>query len=309
VVPESAPPAAAFESTWDQARDEQSREREITSAAEPAVEFWNVDDATAHASDSQPVEPSHESAAFDPVPVAPTHESTGFDPEPVASVAPEVVEVDTSAWAARLESPGPSSDPEVAESAPIAEAVRSEPAPVAEVSEPAPITESPQFSASSVRDFDAFRAEPVSLVPPAAAEPPATGSDLSLKPKTWEEARDASMVVTPILDPVRLDQSSMGNPELQKMLVQSFLTQVHPRLQRLREGVLLGDAEVVGFEAHALKGMCATLGALRCAEVFEHMERLAQQQRLEPLRFKMDRAESEVQQVEALLREPESRAA
>ena len=305
VAPESAPPAAAFESTWDQARDEQSREREITPAAEPAVEFWNVDDATAHASAPEPVTQSHESAAFDPVPVAPTHESSVFDPEPVASVAPEVVEVDTSAWAARLEQ----SEREVSEPAPVAEVSPSEPAPVAEVSEPAPITETPQFSASSVSDFDAFRAEPVSLVPPAAAEPPATGSDLSLKPKTWEEARDASMVVTPILDPVRLDQSSMGNPELQKMLVQSFLTQVHPRLQRLREGVLLGDAEVVGFEAHALKGMCGTLGALRCAEVFEHMERLAQQQRLEPLRFKMDRAESEVQQVEALLREPESRAA
>jgi HPt (histidine-containing phosphotransfer) domain-containing protein len=132
---------------------------------------------------------------------------------------------------------------------------------------------------------------------------------VSLKPKTWEEARDAAMVVTPILDPERLDQSSMGNPELQKMLIQSFLTQVQPRLQHLREGVALGDAEVVGFEAHALKGMCATLGALRCAEVFEHMERLAQQQRLEPLRFKLDRAEIEVGQVEALLREPQSRAA
>jgi HPt (histidine-containing phosphotransfer) domain-containing protein len=101
----------------------------------------------------------------------------------------------------------------------------------------------------------------------------------------------------------------MGNPELQKMLIQSFLTQVRPHLERLREGVLLGDAEVVGFEAHALKGMCATLGALRCAEVFEHMERLAQQQRLEPLRFKLERAESEVQQVEAQLRESQSRAA
>ena len=296
VAPETAPPAAAFESTWDLARDEQSREREATPVAEPAVEFWQVDDATAHASAAEPVAHSQESAAFDPEPVAPTHESAAFDPEPVASVAPEVVEVDTSAWAARLE---PSE--EVAERAPVAEA-----------SAPAPIAQAPEFSAPPARDFDVIRAEPVSLVPPAAAEPPAPvtdASDLSLKPKTWEEARDAAMVVTPILDPDRLDQSSMGNPELQKMLIQSFLTQVHPRLERLREGVLLGDAEVVGFEAHALKGMCATLGALRCAEVFEHMERLAQQQRLEPLRFKMERAESEVQQVEALLREPQSRAA
>ena len=157
--------------------------------------------------------------------------------------------------------------------------------------------------------------EVVHTAPPAAAEPPGPeiaavpAPELHVKPKTWEEARDAAMVVTPVLDPDRLEQSSMGNPDLQKMLIQSFLTQVHPRLQKLHEGVALGDAEVVGFEAHALKGMCATLGALRCAEVFEHMERLAQQQRLEPLRFKLDRAVSEVQQVEAALREPEQRAA
>jgi PAS domain S-box-containing protein len=305
VMPEA--PAPAYESSWDQARAEQASGR---AAAEPSVEYWHVDDAIPHAHAAEPTPlPVAESAptpvvdpvSVDPVPVSEVPET------PVAAREPELFRPDVPALQAEPDLVR-AETPEVVKPDPAPDLVRAE---VPEVVKPDPapdLVRAEVPAANSELDL-------VHTGPPATADAPkpeiaaVPAPELHLKPKTWEEARDAAMVVTPVLDPDRLEQSSMGNPDLQKMLIQSFLTQVHPRLQKLHEGVALGDAEAVGFEAHALKGMCATLGALRCAEVFEHMERLAQQQRLEPLRFKLDRAVSEVQQVEAALREPESRAA
>jgi len=196
----------------------------------------------------------------------------------------------------------------------------------AETIEFAPIASDAPSAPSS---HDAFRPplsivpiETVSNEPVPSAEPPATTSGTaalpevaeraaveSLKPKTWEEAVGSGIVETPVLDPQRLEAASMGQPQLRTMLVDAFVTQTPARLERLRQAVVAGNAAEIEFESHGMKGMCATIGAMRCAEVFEHMERLAAQKRLEPLAYKLQRAESELARVDEWLKEPPAQAA
>jgi HPt (histidine-containing phosphotransfer) domain-containing protein len=166
----------------------------------------------------------------------------------------------------------------------------------------APLTLAPNYQ---TRESSAPE-EPAAELPEIAAR---AADEVSLKPRTWEEAVNDGMVVTPVLDPQRLETASMGNPELKEMLVKAFLTQTPQRLEKLRDAIVAGNAADVEFEAHSMKGMCATLGAQRCAEVFEHMERLAAQKRLEPLPYKLQRAEIEVQRVEEMLGAPPAKAA
>ena len=84
----------------------------------------------------------------------------------------------------------------------------------------------------------------------------------------------------PALDLERLDQSSMGIPALRASLLGTFLAEARPRLEQLGQAVVAHDARRIEFEAHGLKGMCLTLGADVCAEIFAEMERLGREQQL-----------------------------
>ena len=132
--------------------------------------------------------------------------------------------------------------------------------------------------------------------------------DVKLKPSSWEEAQEWG-VETPVFDPVRLDSSCMGTPELRGLLVKAFQAQVRPRLEQLDQAIAAADAAAIERDAHALKGMCATVGAMRCAEIFDHMERLGHENRLQPLRYKFERASSEVARAEQALTQPPAQAA
>lgn len=105
----------------------------------------------------------------------------------------------------------------------------------------------------------------------------------------------------PVLDEARLDASSMGNPELRNILIRTFVNHIRPRLGRLRQVASTGDMEAVEFEAHGLKGMCATIGAMACSEVFGRIERLGREKRPEPIPPMLDYAEVEVGRVESLM--------
>ena len=93
----------------------------------------------------------------------------------------------------------------------------------------------------------------------------------------------------------------MGNPELKSILIRTFLHHIRPRLRRLRDVTDAGDAKAVEFEAHGLKGMSATIGAVCCASAFARIERLGREKRLEPVGPMLDYAEIEVSRVEALI--------
>lgn len=105
----------------------------------------------------------------------------------------------------------------------------------------------------------------------------------------------------PILDEARLKASSMGNADLEGILIRTFVNHIRPRLQRLRDAAQVSDAGAIEFEAHGLKGMCGTIGAMACADVFSRIERLGREKRLEPVAPMLDYAEIEVSRVEALV--------
>ena len=76
------------------------------------------------------------------------------------------------------------------------------------------------------------------------------------------------------IDTSRLEESCMGIPALREALLQTFRADVGPRLTRLAEAIVAGDPRRVEFEAHGLKGMSATIGAVACEAAFEEIERL-----------------------------------
>jgi PAS domain S-box-containing protein len=105
-----------------------------------------------------------------------------------------------------------------------------------------------------------------------------------------------------VSDPARLETSCMGNPEIRKLLVQAFLTRVQQPLERLRKAAEWGDARAVEFQAHALRGMCASVGATRCALALEQIEERGAAQRLESVTAYVRQVEREIATFEATLR-------
>ena len=62
-------------------------------------------------------------------------------------------------------------------------------------------------------------------------------------------------------------------------MLQTYLGDVFPRMQRLEEAVERRELERVEFEAHGLRGMCATIGARGCAVLFGEIEQRARAKR------------------------------
>jgi PAS domain S-box-containing protein len=106
---------------------------------------------------------------------------------------------------------------------------------------------------------------------------------------------------TPI-DSTRLEESSMGIPSLRDALLQTFLADVRPKLERLSEAVRLKDARRVEFEAHGLKGMAATVGATLCQEAFDELERAGREESADEYLSLLARATVEVERTEQYVR-------
>ena len=76
----------------------------------------------------------------------------------------------------------------------------------------------------------------------------------------------------PVLDRAQLEEACMGDPDLRRTLVQTFLSDVRRRVAHLGGRLAAGDSRAVEFEAHGLKGMCGAIGAVRCAKLFALIE-------------------------------------
>ena len=76
----------------------------------------------------------------------------------------------------------------------------------------------------------------------------------------------------PAIDVETLNQSSMGLPALRHSMLQTYLSDVFPRLHRLEDAIERRDLERTEFEAHGLRGMCSTIGAAGCAWLFGQIE-------------------------------------
>ncbi len=125
----------------------------------------------------------------------------------------------------------------------------------------------------------------------AAAEGPAKASADAPEHGAVEE------LPVPI-DHARLEESSMGIVALRDTLLTTFLADVPPRLDRLAEAVEAKDSRRSEFEAHGLKGMCATVGATLCGRIFASIEDLASEERLGEVGPLMKQAREAVERTE-----------
>lgn len=146
------------------------------------------------------------------------------------------------------------------------------------------------------------------LPPPSAAETPEPAPPAATPQPVSRAGDQATDPGEPVLDEARLKSSSMGNVELEGILVRTFVNHIRPRLQRLRDAAHVSDSGAIEFEAHGLKGMCSTIGAMACADVFSRIERLGREKRFEPVAPMLDYAEIEVSRVEVLIA-PRAKAA
>jgi CheY-like chemotaxis protein len=112
--------------------------------------------------------------------------------------------------------------------------------------------------------------------------------------------RDNSAPLVPI-DTGRLEESCMGIPALREALLQTFRADIGPRLMRLAEAVVAGDPRRVEFEAHGLKGMSATIGAVACEAAFEEIERLGKEEDLRSASKLLQIAQGTVERTEQFI--------
>jgi len=121
------------------------------------------------------------------------------------------------------------------------------------------------------------------------------GATLSADDVTAAEVDDENQVP---IDTARLEESSMGIRALRDTLLTTFLADVPPRLGRLAEAIDSKDARRIEFEAHGLKGMCATVGAVSCGNVFATIEQLAGEERVKETVALLPKARAAVERTE-----------
>ena len=110
----------------------------------------------------------------------------------------------------------------------------------------------------------------------------------------------------PAIDLEQLETACMGLPALRSSLLHTFLGDVSSRLERLTHAFETGDPRRVEFEAHGLKGMCATIGAGGCTMLFGEIEEWARDERLEDARAVLQPAIDEVHRTEQFIRRLDS---
>lgn len=94
-------------------------------------------------------------------------------------------------------------------------------------------------------------------------------------PAAQETAGTSEADVLPVLDATSLDAASMGNAEIRGLLVEAFLTRTRQPFERLQKAAEWKDARAVEFQAHAMRGMCESVGAVRCAAALARVEEWA----------------------------------
>lgn len=140
--------------------------------------------------------------------------------------------------------------------------------------------------------------------------PPATVSNASPPPArparvpshTTGEVEVPLIPDGPALDLEQLETACMGLPALRSSLLHTFLHDVTTRLERLQKAFDSADARRVEFEAHGLKGMCATIGANGCVMLFTEIEERAREDRVAEARVLLEPAKHEVGRTEQFIR-------
>lgn len=82
----------------------------------------------------------------------------------------------------------------------------------------------------------------------------------------------------PPIDLKLLHETTQGEPELERELAEIFLEDTGQRLGVLRESLESGDAQNLAFNAHAVKGAAANIGALRFHDLAYRLEMRSKEQ-------------------------------
>mmetsp|Transcript_24346 Transcript_24346/g.56391 ORF Transcript_24346/g.56391 Transcript_24346/m.56391 type:complete len:240 (+) Transcript_24346:33-752(+) len=78
-----------------------------------------------------------------------------------------------------------------------------------------------------------------------------------------------------ILDLEQAKEMTGGDEDFLKEVLQDYVTQAAKQIDTLMQAQLAGNAEQLRFEAHAVKGSSATVGAKRVSEAAKNLEQLA----------------------------------
>jgi PAS domain S-box-containing protein len=155
----------------------------------------------------------------------------------------------------------------------------------------APVTASPKLTVVSSH-FDA---------PGAGLHSSATTTRLELAPMVDEDGVPP-VPEGPAIDLEQLEAACMGLPALRSSLLHTYLIDIPGRLERLRFAFDANDLRRVEFEAHGLRGMCATIGATGCTLLFGEMEDRARSDRLVAARALLEPAITEATRTEEFIR-------
>jgi HPt (histidine-containing phosphotransfer) domain-containing protein len=140
----------------------------------------------------------------------------------------------------------------------------------------------------------------------SSAAPPSPPFKLS-RPATAAGAAPVELEVPvipdgPALDLEQLESACMGLQPLRASLLQTFLHDVPIRVERLARAFEAEDTRRVEFEAHGLRGMCATVGANGCVTLFGEIEDRARDDQAAAARALLQPARDEVERTEQFIR-------
>ena len=106
----------------------------------------------------------------------------------------------------------------------------------------------------------------------------------------------------PAIDLEQLEAACMGLPALRASLLHTFLNDMPGRLDRLEQAFDSDDPRRLEFEAHGLRGMCATIGAHGCVILFGEIEDRAREDITAEARVLLQPARDEAYRTEQFIR-------
>ncbi|HSI73615.1 MAG TPA: response regulator [Fimbriimonas sp.] len=76
----------------------------------------------------------------------------------------------------------------------------------------------------------------------------------------------------PVFDPSQLEQTTAGRDDLQVQVLERYLKNIEPQIERLRVAIKDGNPDQIKSLAHSLKGSSWTVGAVAIADLFRKVE-------------------------------------
>ncbi len=107
----------------------------------------------------------------------------------------------------------------------------------------------------------------------------------------------------PLVDPAQLERlNEWGGADLQRKMINLFLTHAVERMDQIREGVSTGKSEKAETGAHTLKSSAGNVGAQRVQRLAQDAEALAEAGKMDDLQALLPSLDREFQAACAALK-------